>query len=211
MNKEIEEYITLHSSPEDPILHELYRQSHIRFINPNMVSGHLQGLVLKFISEMIKPHTIMEIGTYTGYSAICLTAGLQEDGKLYTIEINDELEEFSNSYFKKAGVEDKIIQYTGDALKIIPQIEQSFDLIYIDADKREYRAYFDAVIDKLNQGGFILIDNVLWGGKVLDTNSTDHQTRGVIDFNEMISKRLDVEVVILPIRDGISIIKKKTL
>ena len=208
MNKWIEQYLQDNSSPEDPLLEELYRQTHLKFINPNMSTGHLQGKLLEFLSVMVKPSTILEIGTYTGYSAICLAKGLKPGGKLYTIEINDELREFSNSYFKKAGYEKTIVQITGRAQDLIPDIDQMFDLVYIDGDKREYTDYYNIIIGKTNPGGFIIADNILWGEKVLEKNSKDPQTRGIIEFNEMIKQQKDIEKVILPLRDGLMLIRK---
>ena len=208
MNSKLEQYLLNHSSPEDPILEDLYRQTHVRFINPNMASGHLQGKFLEMISLMIKPAYILEIGTYTGYSAICLAKGLNPGGKLITIEVNDELASFSHSYFCKAGVESKIEQLTGNALEIIPDLDLQFDLVFIDGDKREYCDYYRLIIDKVKPGGFILADNVLWGGKALEKNSTDPQTLGIIEFNEMIRNNNTIEKFLLSLRDGIMIIRK---
>jgi caffeoyl-CoA O-methyltransferase len=208
MERNLEKYLRDHSTPEDPVLEDLYRQTHIRFVNPNMITGHIQGLLLGLISRMINPAAILEIGTFTGYSAICLARGLKPGGRLITIELNDELSGFSNSYFRKTGTENLIIQLTGRAQEIIPELDQMFDLVYIDGDKREYCEYFEAVINKVRPGGFIIADNVLWGDKVLDRDARDPQTRGIIDFNEMIIKRDDVEKVILPVRDGLMLIRK---
>ncbi|OFY65445.1 MAG: methyltransferase [Bacteroidetes bacterium RBG_13_43_22] len=208
MDKNLQKYIIDHSSPEDPVLEELYRETHIRFVNPNMLTGYIQGKFLEFLSKMITPETIIEIGTFTGYSAICLARGLKPGGKLYTIEINDELHEFSKSYFRKAGVESKIIQFTGRAQDIIPGLDQNFDLAYIDGDKREYTEYYNIIIRKMKPKGYIIADNVLWGDKVLDSNTRDPQTRGIIEFNEMIKEQRDIEKVILPVRDGIMVIRK---
>jgi len=209
MNRKLEQYLLSHSSPEDPLLEDLYRQTHIRFVNPNMTSGHLQGKFLEFISFMIKPMNILEIGTFTGYSAICLAKGLKPGGKLITIEINDELTTFSGEYFKKAGLEDKIVQVTGSALDVITDLDMVFDLVFIDGDKREYSDYYHIIIDKVNPGGFILADNVLWGGKVIDDETGDAQTKGVIDFNNMIGRQKNIENVMLPVRDGLMLIRKK--
>jgi len=208
MDKKLLKYLNEHMTPEDPVLEELYRETHIRFVNPNMSTGHLQGQLLSLISQMIRPEFILEIGTFTGYSAICLAKGLKPEGKLYTIEINDELREFSQLYFRKAGVDDRIVQLTGKAQDIIPGIDQTFDLAYIDGDKREYTQYYNIIIRKMRPKGFIIADNVLWGGKVLDGASTDPQTRGIIEFNEMIKEQGDIEKVILPVRDGIMVIRK---
>ena len=174
-----------------------------------MTSGHLQGKFLEFISFMIHPEYILEIGTFTGYSAICLAKGLKPGGKLITIEINDELTLFSYEYFKRAGLGDKIIQITGNALEAIPELDMVFDLVFIDGDKREYSDYYRLVIDKLKPGGFILADNVLWGGKVIENETRDPQTKGVIEFNDMISRQKNIEHVMLPVRDGLTLIRKK--
>jgi caffeoyl-CoA O-methyltransferase len=208
MNRKLDQYLLSHASPEDPVLKELYRQTHIRFVNPNMTSGHLQGKFLEFISFMIQPEYILEIGTFTGYSAICLAKGLKPGGKLITIEINDELTFFSNEYFNRAGLGDKIIQITGNALEAIPELDIVFDLVFIDGDKREYSDYYRLIMDKLKPGGFILADNVLWGGKVIENETRDPQTKGVIEFNEMISRQKNIEHVMLPIRDGLTLIRK---
>jgi caffeoyl-CoA O-methyltransferase len=208
MNKWIEKYVIDNSSPEDPILEDLYRQTHIKFVNPNMSTGHLQGKLLELLSTMLKPSNILEIGTFTGYSAICLAKGLKPGGKLFTIEINDELREFSRSYFIRAGYEDIIVQLTGKAQDIIPGLDQKFDMIYIDGDKREYSEYYSIVIGKVNTGGFIIADNILWGEKVLEKNSKDPQTRGIIEFNEMIRQQKNIEKVMLPVRDGLLLIRK---
>ena len=209
MNRKLEQYLLDHTTPEDPVLEDLFRQTHIRFVNPNMATGHLQGKFLELISLMIRPGYILEIGTFTGYSAICLAKGLKPGGKLITIEINDELNSFSHSYFRRAGVESMITQITGNALDVIPHLDLMFDLVFIDGDKREYTEYFRLIIDKVKPGGFILADNVLWGGKVLDNETSDTQTKGVIEFNEMILKEKNIEIVMLPLRDGLMMIRKK--
>jgi caffeoyl-CoA O-methyltransferase len=209
MNKKLEQYILEHSTKEDSVLEDLYRQTHIRFINPNMASGHLQGKFLEFISLMISPEFILEIGTFTGYSAICLSKGLKPGGRLITIEINDELTFFSNSYFRKAGVDSMISQYSGKAQDVIPGLNQMFDLVFIDGDKREYIEYYRLVSGKVKKNGFILVDNVLWGGKVIEKDTADAQARGIIEFNEMIKNEKDIEYLILPLRDGIMLIRKK--
>ena len=209
MNKKLEQYIEEFSTAEDPVLEDLYRQTHIRFVNPNMVSGHLQGKLLELISRMIKPENILEIGTFTGYSAICLSKGLRPGGKLITIELNDELSSFAHSYFCKAGADEKIIQMTGKAQNIIPGLDLMFDLVFIDADKREYIEYYKLVIDKVKPGGFILADNVLWGGQVVEKGISDPQALGIINFNNMIRKETIIEDVIIPIRDGLMLMRKK--
>lgn len=175
-----------------------------------MLSGSQQGRFLSMLSHMLQPKTILEIGTYTGYSALCLSEGLPKDGRIITIEIDRELEEIAGRYFKEAGVQDKIIPYFGNALELIPQMEQSFDLVFMDADKENYPAYYQMVFDKVRAGGYILADNVLWSGKVLEnTNSNDKDTRGIRAFNALVQKDPRVENVLLPIRDGLMLIRKK--
>jgi caffeoyl-CoA O-methyltransferase len=208
MERKIEQYIVEHSSPEDPVLEDLYRQTHIRFVNPNMVSGHQQGKLLEMISRMISPKKVLEIGTFTGYSAICLAKGIAEGGMLTTIESNDELAAFSATYFEKAGVSHKIISLIGRAQDIIPGLNDQFDLVFIDGDKREYCEYFRLVKEKVNKEGYILADNVLWGGKAIDSVTNDPQTRGIIEFNKMIKNEPGIENLILPFRDGLMIIRK---
>ena len=209
MTKKLEQYIEEFSTPADPVLEDLYRQTHIRFVNPNMVSGHLQGKFLELISLMIRPENILEIGTFTGYSAICLSKGLRAGGKLFTIEMNDELSAFAHSYFCRAGADTKITQLTGKAQDIIPGLDLLFDLVFIDGDKREYIEYYKLIIEKVKPGGFILVDNVLWGGKVLETGTTDPQATGIINFNNMIHNETIIEDVIVPLRDGLMLIRKK--
>jgi caffeoyl-CoA O-methyltransferase len=209
MNKKLEQYIEQYSTTEDPVLEELNRQTHIRFTNPNMVSGHLQGKLLEFISYMVKPENVLEIGTFTGYSAICLSKGLKTGGKLITIELNDELTAFSHSFIRKAGAEEKIVLLTGKAQEIIPGLDLMFDIVFIDADKREYIEYYKLIIDKVKPGGFILADNVLWGGKVLEKETSDPQAIGIINFNNFIRNEIIIDYVIIPIRDGLMIIRKK--
>ena len=208
MDRKLEQYIIDHSSTEDPVLDELYRQTHLRFVNPNMVSGHIQGRILEMISRMVSPENVLEIGTYTGYSAICLAKGLKSEGKVHTIESNDELVTFSNSYFEKAGLKSKIIIYTGRAQEIIPSLDFLFDLVFIDGDKREYCDYYNLIIDKVRPGGIILGDNVLWGGKVLEKSPRDPQAKGIIAFNDMIKNDPRIENVIIPLRDGLMMIRK---
>ncbi len=209
MNRKLEQYILDHTTQEDPVLEDLFRQTHIRFVNPNMATGHLQGKFLEFVSMMIRPENILEIGTFTGYSAICLSKGLRPGGKLITIELNDELTAFSHSYFCRSGVESKITQLTGNALDLIPTLDVRFDLVFIDGDKREYIEYYNLIIDNVRPGGFILADNVLWGGKVIEKGTTDLQSKGIIDFNEMIARQTNIDEVIVPVRDGLMLIRKK--
>lgn len=206
----IEEYILDHSDTEDPNLAELNRETNLKILRPRMLSGHLQGKVLEMISKMINPEKILEIGTYTGYSAICLAKGLKEKGILHTIEINDELEDIISKYLKKSKLEKKVKMHFGDARNIIPEINEQFDLVFIDADKREYLDYYKVVLEYVKPGGFILADNVLWSGKVLEQElPEDVHTKGVIEFNEFIKDDNRIEKVILPLRDGLTLIRKK--
>jgi len=209
MDRELEKYILDHSTPEDPVLEELYRQTHLRFVNPNMSCGHIQGKFLEMISKMISPSFILEIGTFTGYSTICLARGLKSGGKMITVEPNEEIAEFTQAFFGKAGVAGKIVTFTGRLQDMIAGMKEKPDLVYIDGDKREYCDYFRLTIDKVRPGGFIIADNVLWGGKVFDNDTKDQQTKGIIKFNEMISIQKNIETIILPVRDGIMVIRKK--
>ncbi len=207
---ELEKYILDHIESEDKVLKELDRETNLKVLGARMLSGHLQGQVLTMLSKMIQPERILEVGTFTGYSAICLARGLKENGKLITIEIDDELENFAHRYIDKAGLQDKIIQLIGPALEIISKLNETFDLVFLDADKQEYIEYYNQVFDKVRKGGIIIADNVLWSGKVLDKPAPDDdQTTGIIEFNEMIKNDDRVEKVILPIRDGITIIRIK--
>mgnify|MGYP001428854412 FL=1 len=210
MEKNLDKYIREHSSAEDKVLEDLYRQTNLYVVNPNMVSGHIQGKLLEMFSHMIHPSVILEIGTYTGYSAICLSRGLKSDGKIHTIEINDELREMSCRYFDLAGVTDKVVLHTGRAQDVIPTLNLTFDLVFIDGDKREYCEYYSLAFDRVKKGGFIIADNVLWGGKIENEDAMkDPQTRGVINFNELIRKDNRVEKILLALRDGLMIIRKK--
>jgi caffeoyl-CoA O-methyltransferase len=210
MAKEPDRYLREHTTPEDRVLEELNRQTHLNVVNPNMLSGHLQGRLLEMLSYMINPSLILEIGTYTGYSAICLARGLKSGGQLHTIEVNDELKEMSTRYIALAGVADRVTLHTGRAQDIIPSMPYTFDLVFIDGDKREYSEYYDLVFDKVLRGGFIIADNVLWGGKIEDGEASgDPQTKGVILFNEKVRSDQRVEKVMLPVRDGILIARKK--
>ncbi len=208
--KELERYIDDHIEPEDQVLQALDRETHLKVPGARMISGHLQGQVLSMLAKMIQPDRILEVGTFTGYSAICLARGLKKGGKLITIELDDELENMAGSYFKKAGLDQAIVQLIGPALEIIPSLNEIFDLIFLDADKREYPEYYRLVFDKLRNGGYIIADNTLWSGKVVEPVSPgDVQTQGIILFNELINSDYRVEKVILPIRDGMTVIRKK--
>jgi caffeoyl-CoA O-methyltransferase len=209
-NADLEQYILDHCENETEILKDLSRQTHVHIYHPRRLSGHLQGRVLKMLCGMIKPLNILEIGTFTGYSAICLAEGLPKSGKIHTIEINDELEEFISPFISRAGFEEKIKLHFGDALKIIPTLNQTFDLVFIDGDKKQYCDYYKLVFDKVSDGGYIIADNVLWDGKVIeDKTKQDEQTLEIIKFNNLIQNDTRVENVIFPIRDGMMIIRKK--
>ena len=208
--KALHQYILDHIDKEDPVLKELDRETNLKVLGARMISGHLQGQVLTMLAKLIQPKTILELGTFTGYSAICLAKGLPKNGKLITIEIDDELEALARKYFEKAGVAHLIEQKTGAAIEIIPMLDQSFDLVFIDADKREYVAYYQLLIDKLKPGACIVADNTLWSGKVLDKpRHDDGQTIGILEFNNIIKNDGRVEKVILPLRDGMTVIRKK--
>lgn len=206
----LEKYAVNHTTAELPVLAKLSRATHLRTHQPQMLSGHLQGTFLQMISNMIRPKNILEIGTFTGYSAICLAQGLQPGGKLFTIDINPEMEDFAMPYFEEAGLKDKIVMLTGNASEIIETINESFDLVFIDADKESYITYFDMAFAKLNPGGYILTDNTLWYGRVLDVNAeTDRETAGIVRFNKYVQQHPGVENILLPLRDGITIARKK--
>ena len=207
--KKIEQYACDHTQEENSVLAELNRETWAKVLIPRMLSGHLQGRALSMFSKMIKPKYILEIGTYTGYSAICLSEGLQEDGKLHTIDINEELKSISSNYFEKAGISKNIVQYVGNALEIIPNIKDEFDLVFIDADKENYINYFKIVIEKMPIGGFIIADNVLWSGKVVEeVNDKDQETKALKEFNTLIQISERVENILMPIRDGLMICQK---
>lgn len=209
LSNELENYILSHIEDEDPVLSRLYRETHIKQLYPQMCSNHLQGSVLTLISKLISPRHILEIGTFTGYSAICLAKGLQKNGSLHTIEIDDELEEFAKGYFEEAGVKNQIVQHIGDAKKVIPNLQESFDLVFIDADKCEYIEYYELVLPKVNKGAVIVVDNTLWYGKVvLPDSECDEQARCIKKFNTMVKNDPRVETYLLPVRDGITILRK---
>lgn len=208
-DERLEQYILDHTSPEDPVLAELNRETWVRTVHPQMIAGHLQGKILEMISRMIRPSMILEIGTFTGYSSICLAKGLAAEGRLLTIEKDDEITDFATKYIKKSSTSYAITLITGDARKIIPGLQGVFDLVFMDADKDEYKDYYELVLPKVRQGGFILADNVLWGRKILDKpGSGDHFTGGIQAFNDHIRQDERVEQVILPVRDGIMLIRK---
>lgn len=209
-NTSLEQYIRAHSTLEDSVLSELVRETHLKVINPRMLSGHIQGELLKMFSRMIRPRTILEIGTFTGYSAICLAQGLAPEGLLHTIEIDDELEEFAARFFAKAGLQKQIVQHIGNALEIIPHFTCQFDLIFIDGEKREYPEYYALCKQKLAPGGFIIADNVLWNGKVLEEEADfDKATFAINQFNKQVTSDPETDNILLPYRDGLMVVYKK--
>ena len=211
MQERLEEYIASHIDREPDELRALNRETHLFHLRPRMCSGHLQGRLLKMFVRMINPINILELGTFTGYSALCLAEGLSEEGSLHTIEIDDELEEFIRNHFDKSPVSEKINLHIGDARNILKSLDgETFDLVFIDANKREYLEYYNLVFDRVSYGGFIIADNTLWDGKVVDPgNKPDAQTAGILEFNNAITNDNRVEKVIVPIRDGLTIIYKK--
>ena len=208
--EKIDNYVVNHSQQEPQLLKELSRETWQKVLNPRMLSGAFQGRVLSMISKLTQPKTILEIGTYTGYSALCLTEGLSSNGKIITIDKNEELETLQNKYFEKSGFRKQIEQKVGNALDIIPQINQKFDLVFIDADKSNYVNYYHLIIEKMNSGGIILSDNVLWSGKVVEQlNPKDIDTKVLLEYNELLNTDDRIETVLLPIRDGLTISRVK--
>lgn len=207
VSEQIENYIEQHSTSENEILQQLSRETHLKIQMPQMLSGHLQGQFLAMLSRMIKPKRILEIGTFTGYSAICLAQGLDAKGLLYTIDINEELQPMVKTYIDKSSLSDKIKLLVGDARQIIPTLEERFDLIFIDADKINYSTYYDLVFDKLNTGGYIIADNVLWSGKVVEEKK-DKDTLAIDQFNKKLAADTRIENFIVPLRDGLNIARK---
>jgi predicted O-methyltransferase YrrM len=206
----IDDYVVSHSQQEPKLLKELSRETWQKVLNPRMLSGAFQGRLLSMISKLVNPKNILEIGTYTGYSALCLAEGLQEKGNLITIDKNEELETLQNKYFEKSGYRNQIQQFVGDATKIIPNIDKKFDLVFIDADKSNYINYFHLIIEKMNAGGIILSDNVLWSGKVVEPlNPKDNDTKILLEYNKLLSTDNRIETVLLPIRDGLTVSRVK--
>ena len=204
---QLEEYIEAHATTPDAVLQELYRYTYLHEMNPRMMSGPVQGKFLQFLCQMLKPQRVLEIGTYTGYAAICIARGLPESGKLVTIEANREYEDTLRHYFDKAQVTEKIELILGDAKAVIPVLNETFDLVFIDADKVSYPTYYNIVMEKVRPGGFILADNVLWDGKVLNAQTKERDTQALIAFNDMVQNDPRVENVLLPIRDGLMMIR----
>jgi predicted O-methyltransferase YrrM len=206
----IEAYALAHTSEENNLLKKINRETHAKIMMPRMLSGHLQGRILSMFSHMIKPECILEIGTYTGYSALCLAEGLRENGQLITIDINEELEKLVRNFFEQSSYSTKIDYRIGNALAIIPTIQKEIDIVFIDADKENYSTYYDMVFDKIKQGGYIIADNVLWSGKVLtDDEKLDKDTKAIKAFNDKIQHDSRIENLLLPVRDGLMICRKK--
>ncbi|MDG1831258.1 MAG: O-methyltransferase [Flavobacteriaceae bacterium] len=208
INKDILNYVELNSQQEPTLLKELNKETNLKILNPRMLCSSYQGRVLSIISKIIRPKNVLEIGTYTGYSALCIAEGLEKNGIIHTIDINEELKEIQNKYFKKSGFGNQIQQHIGNAIEIIPKINECFDFVYLDADKENYNEYFDLIIDKIVSGGVLICDNVLWSGKVLNTNHKDLITEKLIEFNQLVKKDKRLDSIILPIRDGLSICRK---
>lgn len=213
MNEELERYIRRHTSPEDALLAELESESNMRVVQPQMVSGHVQGKFLEMLTGMIAPRRVLEIGTFTGYATLCFAAGMPEDGVIDTVEIEDELEGIQSEFFARSPHAHKIRRHTGSALEVVPTLGESYDLVFIDGDKREYPDYYRMLLDGglVHSGSYILADNILWYGKVTEANikPSDLQTRGIVEFNRMVVDDDRVENVIIPIRDGINLIRVK--
>lgn len=210
ISNELDHYIVHHSEEEPELLKALTRETYQKVLQPRMLSGHYQGRVLSLLSKLIRPKTILELGTFTGYSALCLAEGLQKDGVLHTIDHNEELTTFQRRYFDLSPFGSQIHQYTGDAIDIIPKLDLEFDMVFMDADKENYINYFYQIIDKLNPGGVILSDNVLWSGKVIQPLvASDISTKIVLEYNRLLKNDKRLETVILPIRDGLTVSIKK--
>jgi predicted O-methyltransferase YrrM len=204
--EKINDYVIAHSQPEPELLRQLSRETWQKVLTPRMLSGHLQGRILSMLSKLIHPKYILEIGTFTGYSALCLAEGLMPNGELHTIDINEELIDLQRKYFDRSGYGEQIIQHTGDALKIIPKLKLSFDLIFIDADKHNYPGYLEMLLPKLPKGAVILSDNVLWSGKVVEkVDEDDIDTIALLQYNKLLNEHPQLETVMLPIRDGLTV------
>lgn len=206
ISEELDQYVSDHSQAEPKLLAQLNKETHQKILQPRMLSGHFQGRVLSMLSKIIRPKHILEIGTYTGYAALCLAEGMQENGTLDTIDINEELITIQNKYFEASPWKDQISSHLGDALEIIPKLNKKFDLVFIDADKENYINYFHLIVPMMNKGGIILSDNVLWSGKVLEPISEkDTSTKILVEYNKLINEDARVETVLLPIRDGLTV------
>ena len=209
LDEAIEAYVERYTTEESKVLKELNRETYSRVLIPRMLAGHLQGRVISMFSHMINPRQVLEIGTYTGYSALCWAEGLQDEGQVHTIDVNEELEEMAARYINKAGQTSSVVTYLGNAVDIIPSIDQTFDVVYIDADKENYSKYYDLVIDKVRTGGYIIADNVLWSGKVVEVEeSQDEDTQALVSYCEKIQSDSRVINVLFPVRDGLLVARK---
>jgi caffeoyl-CoA O-methyltransferase len=206
ISQELEDYIEQHSEKEPALLAALNKETYQKILLPRMLSGHFQGRVLSMLSKLIRPVNILEIGTFTGYAALCLCEGMQENGQLHTIDIKEELVDFQRKYFDKSPWGNNIVQHLGEAISILPTLNMKFDLVFIDADKENYIKYFELILPKMNKGGIILSDNVLWSGKVLEPlQKNDYSTKILLEYNELLKNDVRVETVLLPIRDGLTV------
>lgn len=208
---DLAQYAEAHTSPEPDVLRQLNRETHAKVLSPRMLSGHMQGRMLALISHLVRPARVLEIGTYTGYSAICLAEGLAEGGKVITLDVNEELESMVRDYIGKAGMTGKIDFRTGKAADLIPQLDETFDLVFIDADKASYAGYYDLVFEKVRPGGLIIADNVLWSGKVVQPEAVnkDKELRAILAFNDKVQQDDRVDNVLLPLRDGLMVVRKR--
>jgi predicted O-methyltransferase YrrM len=209
IQQDIEKYAEAHTTPENELLKKITRETHLEVLQPRMLSGHLQGRLLSMFSKMIEPKNILEIGTYTGYSALCLAEGLTEEGKLVTLDKNIELFDRVNTYFSESQFRKKLKMLHGDALELIPNLKESWDLVFIDADKENYYEYYKMTLPHVRSGGYIIADNVLWSGKVIDSSADDADTMALRAFNSALLSDVSVEVILLPIRDGLTVARKK--
>lgn len=206
ISEELENYIEKHSAAEPELLQQLNKETYQKILQPRMLSGHFQGRVLSMLSKILNPKHILELGTYTGYATLCLAEGLQNDGTIDTIDINEELEDIQQKYFSKPTFKDQIIQHVGNALDIVPTLNKKFDLVFIDADKENYINYWNLIVPMMNKGGIILSDNVLWSGKVLEeVQKNDKSTPILLEYNKIVNEDSRVETVLLPIRDGLTV------
>jgi len=208
-DKLLDQYLVSHIEEEDPLLAKLFRQTHLEMVNGRMCSGHLQGSLLTMLSKLVHPARILEIGTYTGYSALCLVKGLADNGRLHTIEMNDEFEHLASTYFEASGMRERIIQHIGDAENVIPLLQEKFNLVFIDADKRKYLTHYNLLFPKVIVGGVIIADNTLWAGKVVQqVVPSDEQTIAIMQFNDFVKNDPRVETFMIPIRDGMTVLRK---
>ncbi|WP_422362444.1 O-methyltransferase [Reichenbachiella sp.] len=208
IKKDIQDYSANHTTAASSLLEKIDRETNLNVLRPRMLSGHVQGRILSMLSHMIRPKCILEIGTYTGYSALCMAEGLSDDGKLYTIDINEELEPIVQQYFEESDYTSRLEYLIGDAMELIPTIDEKFDLVFIDADKVNYLNYYELVLNKMNPGGFVIADNILWSGKVTSSpKANDKDTKALIEFNQKVHEDSRVENVLMPVRDGLMILR----